>query len=286
MIKTILIFGYGKWVKKIVKFLKESKKFDEVYIKTSSKFFKIYPQKKEINLENFENIIKTFKYFHICTPAKSHYEIVKINNLNNVKLIIEKPVVEKKLDLNKIKPFFNSNKIIINYIDLYNPLLIKIRKKIDKISNLNIEFGNKTSFKNRNECLTEWLDHPLAIILFLFKKFGKFQLINCTHCGIKNKYYEILYLRYTIKNVTIHIKINNKFPASNRIISISNKSKIVKYNFKSKIKDKNKSLLNKNNLNFLYNDLKSVKNNYFQKFNFHQKIFEEKQKIIIRINKS
>jgi hypothetical protein len=286
MINTILIFGYGKWAKKIVNFLKEYKVFDEVYIKTSSKFFKIYPRKKVIEFENFENIIKTFKYFHICTPVKSHYEIVKINNLNNVKLIIEKPLVKKKIDLKKIKPFFNSNKIIINYIDLYNPQLLKISKKIHKVSNLNIEFGNKTSFKNKNECLNEWLDHPLAIILFLFKKFGKFQLINCTHCKIKNKYYEILDLRYIIKNVTIHIKINNKFPASNRIISITNKSKINEYNFNSKIKDKGKNLLNKNNLNFLYEDLKSVKNNFFQKFNFHQKIFEEKQKIIMKINEN
>ena len=286
MINTILIFGYGKWAKKIVNFLKEYKVFDEVYIKTSSKFFKIYPRKKLIRIENFKNIIKTFKYFHICTPEKSHYEIVKINNLNNVKLIIEKPLVKNKIELKKIKPFFNSNKIIVNYIDLYNPKLLRITRKIEKISNLNIEFGNKTSFKNKNECLNEWLDHPLSVILFLFKKFGKFQLINCTHCKVKNKYYEILHLKYIIKNVSVNIKINNKFPDSNRVISTKNKSKINEYNFNSKIKDKGKNLLNKNNLNFLYRDLKSVKNNLFQKFNFHQKIFEEKQKIIMKINEN
>ena len=106
MKNTILIFGYGKWAKKIVKFLKKYKKFDEVYIKTSSKFFKIYPRKKVIELENFENIIKTFKYFHICTPVKSHYEIVKMNNLNNVKLVIEKPLVKKKNRFKKDKAFF------------------------------------------------------------------------------------------------------------------------------------------------------------------------------------
>lgn len=286
MKNTILIFGYGKWAKKIVKFLKKYKKFDEVYIKTSFKFFKIYPRKKVIELENFENVIKTFKYFHICTPVKSHYEIVKMNNLNNVKLVIEKPLVKKKIDLKKIKPFFNSSKIIINYIDLYNPQLQEINKKIHKISNLDIEFGNKTFFKNKNECLNEWLDHPLAIILFLFKKFGKFQLINCKHCGIKNNYYEILNLRYVLKNVIINIKINNKFPASKRVISISDKSKIIKFNFNSKIKNKDKNSLNKNNLNFLYEDLKSVKNNFFQKFDFHQKIFEEKKKILKKINES
>ena len=277
MIKTILIFGYGKWAKKIIKFLKEHKKFDEVYVKTSSKFFKIYPQKKIIRLKNFENVIKTFKYFHICTPAKSHYAIIKKNNLNKVNLIIEKPLVEKKLHLKNIKSFFNSNKIIVNYIDLYNPHLLKISKKKQKISNLDIEFGNKTSFEKKNKCLTEWLDHPLAIILFLFKKFGKFQIINCTHCKIQNKYYEILNLKYAIKNVSINIKINNKFPASTRNVSISYKSKTIKHNFNQKTK-------NKNNFNFLYKDLMSVKNNFFQKFDFHKKIYEEKKKIIKKIN--
>ena len=43
--KAILIFGHGKWSQKVIGFLKKSKSFDSIYIKTSSKFFKIYPKK-------------------------------------------------------------------------------------------------------------------------------------------------------------------------------------------------------------------------------------------------
>ena len=48
---AILIFGYGKWAKKIIRYLKSSKKFKKIYVKTSSNFFIIYPQKKKFRFQ-------------------------------------------------------------------------------------------------------------------------------------------------------------------------------------------------------------------------------------------
>ena len=272
--KAILIFGHGKWSQKVIGFLKKSKSFDSIYIKTSSKFFKIYPKKTEINLKEFKNHIENFKYLHICTPTKSHFGIIKFNNLNNKKIIIEKPLVKRKVDLDNIKHFFKLNKIIVNYIDLYNPLLLKVKKRINLIQNLNIDFGNNKLYLNKYDCLNEWLDHPLAIILYLFKKFTSYKIIYYENIKIKKKYFEKLHLNYCFKNISINIKINMKFPKSYRILSKEKKSITKKINLKQIPK-----MLNLNSINLLYGDLKSEKKNDFQKFNFHKKIFLEKQKI-------
>ena len=65
-----------------------------------------------------------------------------------------------------------------------------------------------------------------------------------------------------------------KFPKSYRILSKEKKSITKKINLKQIPK-----MLNLNSINLLYGDLKSEKKNDFQKFNFHKKIFLEKQKI-------
>ena len=129
-------------------------------------------------------------------------------------------------------------------------------------------------YLNKYDCLNEWLDHPLAIILYLFKKFTSYKIIYYENIKIKKKYFEKLHLNYCFKNISINIKINMKFPKSYRILSKEKKSITKKINLKQIPK-----MLNLNSINLLYGDLKSEKKNYFQKFNFHKKIFLEKQKI-------
>lgn len=272
--ESILIFGYGKWSQKVFQFLKKRKKFNKIYVKTSSKFFRLYPKKKEFTVKEFRSKIKNTKNIHICVPTKDHFKIVRDYNLNNKNIIIEKPLVKKKIELDKIKRFFKLNKIIVNYIDLYNPLLLKIKKKINYIENLNIDFGNKELYLKKYDCLNEWLDHPLAIILFLFNKFSKLRLIYYENIKQKKKYFEKIHLRYNYKKININIKINTNFPKSYRKICVEKKSGSIKINLRKIPKS-----VNINSINFLYNDLKTKKINYFQKFSFHKKILLEKQRI-------
>lgn len=279
--KKILIFGFGKWSKTIISYLKKNNKFHKIYVKTSSEFFQIYPQKKIINIDLFRSYLNDLKYIHICTPAESHFRILKLYNLKDKRIIIEKPLVTKKNELDKIKFFFKSNKIIVNYIDLYNQNLSKIKKKINNKSILHISLGNQNLFKKKNDCLNEWLDHPLAIILSLFKKFKRFEIIYYLQKKVKNTYFEEIYLKYTFQNNFINIKINNNYPKVERVISLKNKSGSIDVNLKPKTMTINSK---KNNLNFLYDDLKNSKKYNFQDFSFHRKIFLEKRKIIKKIN--
>jgi hypothetical protein len=285
MRKKILIFGYGKWAKKIIRFLKKKKTFTEIYIKTSKRFFKIYPEKRKFILKNFDNQISKIKYFHICAPTSKHYEIIELNNFRKVKLIIEKPLINKNNELSKIKPFFKYNKIIVNYIDLYNPLLQSIKKKINTITSLNIEFGSKSLFKKKDESIDEWLDHPLAILLFLFKKFPDFKIIHYRNKKIKRQYIDMLHLQYYFENKIINVKLNMKFPVLERLITIKKKNLITKINLRKKIKNKNQKIKidNDNSLNLLYNDFEKSKISYFQNFNFHKEIYEEKKRIKKRL---
>ena len=281
MKKIILIFGYGKWAKKIIRFLKNKKTFTEIYIKTSKRFLKIHPEKKELKLESFDSKINKIRYFHICAPTSKHYKIIETNNFRKVNLIIEKPLINKNNELNKIRPFFKYNKIIVNYIDLYNPLLQNIKKEINAITSLNIEFGNKSLFKKKDESIDEWLDHPLAILLFLFKKFPDFKVIHYRNEIIKNQYIDMLHLQYYFKNKIINVKLNMKFPLLERLITLKKKNLITKINLKKKIRNKNQKIKigKDNSLNLLYNDLEKSKISYFQNFNFHKEIYKEKRRI-------
>ena len=134
--KNILIFGFGKWSKKIIKYLKLSKKFKKVYVKTTSKFFEIYPKYKIINFQNFKTYLNDFKYIHICTNTETHFQLFKLYNFNQKNLIVEKPLVNSENELKNIKFYFSSNKIIIDYIYLYSPIFKKFKYKFNSKSDL------------------------------------------------------------------------------------------------------------------------------------------------------
>ncbi|MDA8992642.1 Gfo/Idh/MocA family oxidoreductase, partial [Candidatus Pelagibacter ubique] len=269
--KTILIFGYGSWAKKIIRYLKASKNFKEIYVKTSFKFFTIYPQKKNINLSLFEIYLKKLDIIHICVPTEKHFKIIKINKLYDKKLIVEKPLVKKINELRNIKHYFKKNKLIVNYIDLYNPNLLNIKNDLQKIINIDFYYGNKKQYNNKYECLNEWLDHPLSIVLFLFKRFSKFKVISFKVRGEKGKYFEQLKLNYKFRNKNINIMLNTNYPKSQRSIDVTNNIKVIKYKF-NQVKRKNE-FLKGNNLKFLYKDINKKETKFYQKYDFHKNLF-------------
>ena len=65
---------------------------------------------------------------------------------------------------------------MVNYIDLFNPQISKVIKltKINKNKQISLFYSNNAQkYKKKFELINVWLDHPLSIILFLFKRFFK-----------------------------------------------------------------------------------------------------------------
>ena len=79
-------------------------------------------------------------------------------------------------------------------------------------------------YKKKYDCTNDWLDHPLSIILFLFKNFSKSKIIKKEFFN-KKGFYEKLIINYLYKKLTIQININYSATNKKNILVISNSKK-------------------------------------------------------------
>jgi len=281
-----IIIGYGKWAKKIITFLKKKNFFSKIYIKTRYKYFE-YGKNENISKNKFIKIRKEIRSIHICTPVNSHfYYLNKYINLK--KIIVEKPFLKNLSQLKKIQNIHsNKNLLLVNYTYLFNPILNKLKKKININSNdkIIINFTKKNNFyKKKYDCINDWLDHPLSIILFIFKNFTKFKIVKKEFFN-KKGFYEKLVINYLYKKLTVQININCSTANKKNILVISNSKKtIYDLNSNSIFLEKKKFFFsNKNSFDMLYSTLKNNKKLSFQNFKFHRGIMKEKNKILKKI---
>ena len=221
--KSILIIGYGKWARKILYFVQKNNLFNNIYIKNKSQSYIVINNhlKKIKKFPKYKNI----DLVHVCSPVSTHYKYLKIF-AGHKNLIIEKPFLKnlnqfllvQKLLLNKKKP-------VVNYIDLYNPLINTLKKKIKtKCSKIVLEYSNTSSFfKKKYLCAEDWLEHPLSVVLFLFKKFTKFHVLHKTFVNKKNKFFERIEIEYVIQQIKIIIRININNKSSRKIYVYNSK---------------------------------------------------------------
>ena len=282
--KSILIIGYGKWGRKILYFVQKNNLFNNIYIKNKSQSYIVINNhlKKIKKLPKYKNI----DLVHVCSPVSTHYKYLKIF-AGHKNLIIEKPFLKnlnqfllfQKLLLNKKKP-------VVNYIDLYNPLINKLKKKIKtKCSKIVLEYSNTSSFfKKRYLCAEDWLEHPLSVVLFLFKKFTKFNLLHKTFERKKNKFLEKIEIEYIFKQIKIIIRINMNNTSSRKIKVYNSKDLKFCFNLKNnKIISYGQIIFNKTYNNSLFNLYDAVlikKKNIFKSILFYEKIIKERISIM------
>ena len=190
--------------------------------------------------------------------------------------------------LKKIQDKFNNkNNLLVNYTDLFNPILSKLKKKIKASSYkkiiLNYSKQNQL-YKNEYDCSKDWLDHPLSIIFYLFRKFSEFEIVK--NESIKKKgFYEKLHINYYYRNYTIQIRLNLS-KKNQRNILLSGKSNKTIYDLKRNLVlyKRNKTFKSKNtSFDMLYFYLKKKKTLSYQNYNFHKNIIKEKNKILKKI---
>ena len=287
--KSILIIGYRKWARKILYFVKKNNLFKDIYIKTGSQNYIVINNhlKKINNLPKYQNI----DLVHVCSPVSTHYKYLKIFS-GHKNLIIEKPFLKNYNQFLLIKKKISNKKCIaVNYIDLYNPLINFLKKKIkSKCSKIIIEYSDTSSFfKKKYLCTEDWLEHPLSIILFFFKKFTKFKIINQTSLVKKKQYLEKIEIVYTFKKIQIIIKINIKNKKTRKVYFYDKK----KLNFFADLRSNkvisNKKIIidnsNSNSLLNLYNSIIFKKKNYFQSIIFYKKILKERISVMEQLQK-
>ena len=277
--KSILIIGNGKWANKILDFATKSKIYNLIYIKTRNENF-VLKNKEKIKIKNLPDY-KNINTIHVCSPIKTHYEYVK-KLLGHKNLIIEKPFLSNFNQFQKIKKrvnLFKNVRVVVNYIDLYSPLIKIIKKECNKqFDKIILEYSDpKIFFKKKYLCTEDWLEHPLSLILFLFKKFTKFKIVEKISISENSKYLEKVKIKFLYKKKIIMIEINCK-DIKKRKIYFYKKNKLMSFINLRKTKMKNK--INTNNLFYLYKSLSSKKKISHQSLSFYKKILIQRINIV------
>ena len=281
-----LIIGYGKWSKKNLKYLKNKKIFDKIIIRNRKKYF-FLDNKKPIQNLSKDEILKKIKSVHICTPINNHFNHLKKYS-HFEKTIVEKPFLKKLDELNKIKKIYKNRFFWVNYIDTFSPLISKINTSLKKkdFYQINLNYSKKNKFyKYRNEFALEWLDHPLSLILFFFKKFPKMNIEKCIIRKKGNSYNQQIIINYSFKKYKVNINLNCSSKVE-RNFQIIRKKNIETFHFykNSIFLNKKKTFKSKkNSFDIFYNLLQNKKKNTAQNFNFHKKIIKERNRILSRL---
>jgi len=283
-----LIIGYGKWSKKNLRYLRNKNFFDKIIIKDRKKYF-FFQNKKQIKNLKKDKIIEKIKSVHICTPIGNHFNHLKKYN-NFEKTIIEKPFLTKIKEFKKIKKLYKNKFFWVNYIDTFSPLINKINKSLSKKNfyQINLNYSKiKKFYKNKHEFALEWLDHPLSLVLFFFKKFPKINIEKNLIKKKNNTYNQQIIINYSFKNHKVFINLNCSSKVE-RNFQIIRKKNIETFHFykNSIFLNKRKTFQSKNNsFDIFYNLLIKKQKKNSQNFNFHEKIIKERNKILTKLKK-
>ncbi len=281
-----LIIGYGKWSKKNLKYLKNKKIFDKIIIKNRKKYF-FFDKKKPIQNLFKNEILKKIKSVHICTPINNHFNHLKKYS-HFEKTIVEKPFLKKISELNKIKKIYKNRFFWVNYIDTFSPLIDKIKKSLKKrnINQINLNYSKINKYyKYKNEFALEWLDHPLSLILFFFKKFPKMNIEKCIIRKKSNSYNQQIIINYSFREYKVNINLNcsSKVQRNFQIIREKNIETFHFYKNSIFLNKKKTFKSKKNSFDIFYNLLQKKRRNAAQNFDFHKKIIQERNRILSRL---
>jgi len=154
-------------------------------------------------------------------------------------------------------------------------LINVIKKKFkNKFSKIIFEYSNpKSFFLKKYLCTEDWLEHPLSLILFLFKKFTKFKIKTKMFVNKNNKFLEKIKIQYLFKKKKAVIEINLK-KKNKRGIYLFKENKLIFFADLKKCKIKNNSLF------YLYNSLLSKNKLFYQSLDFYKKILVQRINIL------
>ena len=176
MSNNIGLIGLGDWGMKIVKTLKNNfpnYKITSIAVK-KGKNVKNLNCKLKI-YKNWKNMIKQekFKFLFCAVPPSNNLSIFKEAIKNKIPLFLEKPMTDSLKSAYKMYDYISRKKgnVHINFIDLYNPAIIFLRKKSEKFYKIDFQISNSYKAKPYMTPFEDLAPHAIAICLSFFKKF-------------------------------------------------------------------------------------------------------------------
>lgn len=290
------IIGFGRWGKRVFFNKNLNKKFSKVFIRSKNK--------KAINninnniIYNIKDIRKHLSCFdnaHICTPVLTHFKIAKFLIENKKNVIIEKPITNSLLKIDKLEKLANENhvKVIVNYNDIYDPGILLLKKIAKKryIKKIKIYYSSQKPYLSKFDFVYDWLDHVLIILNFFKMLKSDLDLKKYKLFNKNKKMFLSLLFKNKLKNIEIEVNINNLkkersiklFFSNGKCVFYSNhKNPGVLNYFNNKEKTVSKKIF-RDNLYSLYSFFEKMNLNKKINLNIEKKIFIFKKNILRKI---
>ena len=230
---NVALIGFGRFGKKYFKAIKKNKRLSLKVIFRK----KIFSKNKyhKLSLKNIKS--NKIKAAIVCTPVKTHFEVSKLFIKNRIPIILEKPAANNIKQIKKLIDLTKKYKssVIVNHSDLFNQnlnLFISKIKLIGKINYFSCNFGKLSKIYTDKDFLphNDWLPHPLAIIIKLFKKINNVKILSNNIKIQKKIIYQSMEIILKCKeNIRGKIIFSNKLRSKKRVITLYGKKGLINY---------------------------------------------------------
>jgi len=122
-----------------------------------------------------DSLLENVDAVSICTPTPEHFELVKRCLERNIHVMVEKPFTETLEQAQALKDTAEAQKKLIvqvGHIEMFNPTFIELRKVLEEMEVLAMNFNRLSPFQGSNVDVDVVLDlmiHDIGLIVNLFK---------------------------------------------------------------------------------------------------------------------
>ena len=120
-----------------------------------------------------DSLLENVDAVSVCTPTPDHFEIVKRCLDQNIHVMVEKPFTETLEQARALKEAASKSKVVVQvgHIEKYNPAFIELRKVLDGMEVLAMNFNRLSPFQGSNVDVDVVLDlmiHDIGLVVDMF----------------------------------------------------------------------------------------------------------------------
>jgi len=167
--KRIGLIGAGYWGKNLIRVFNQLGALKTI-CDSDRKVLRKYPKIK--TTLNFQEILddKEIKGVVICTPASTHYSLVKKALLAGKDVLVEKPLALSVKEGKELVNLSKKNILMIDHLLLYHPAIIKLKKLIKegKLGEIRYICSNRLNFgklRKEENVLWSFAPHDISVII-------------------------------------------------------------------------------------------------------------------------
>ncbi|HKI54712.1 MAG TPA: Gfo/Idh/MocA family oxidoreductase [Anaerolineales bacterium] len=120
-----------------------------------------------------DSLLENVDAVSVCTPTPDHFEIVKRCLDQNIHIMVEKPFTETLEQAKALKDAALKSKVVVQvgHIEKYNPAYMELRKVLEGMDILAMNFNRLSPFQGSNvdvDVILDLMIHDIGLVVDLF----------------------------------------------------------------------------------------------------------------------